>query len=123
MKNMRTHERGPIHHEDFEYVKGSPTLLHYNSGDKNHRSKISKIRNGYFDFAICWWGDLGRIVEIGEEKGGNYLLIKDLTKDKSVRKTMENIDWHDTLMICTGAPQLTLEMFIEIYDNHRSVSP
>ena len=45
------------------------------------------------------------------------MLIKDLTGD--VRKHMEDIDWKTNLMICTGAPQLTLEMFIGIYEEHK----
>ena len=116
MNNLRVTKRDRTHHEDFEWYRGSPTLTAYDSNNRRDRSIISKIREGYFDFAICWWGDLGRIVEVGEEKGGNYMLIKDLTG--KVRETMEEIDWKNNLMICTGAPQLTAEMFIAIYEEH-----
>ena len=120
MNNLREINKPRTEHEDFECLRSAPTADFYNTMDRRHRSRVSKIREGYWDFAICWWGDLGRIVEIGEDKGGNYMLIKDLTEDKSVRQRMEDIDWKNNLMICTGAPQLTLEMFIEIYDKHRN---
>jgi len=115
MNNLRLRIRDRTEHEDFEYARASPSVSHYSSTIKSHRKKISRLREGYYDFAICWWGDLGRIVEIGEEKGGNYMLIRDLTEDKSVRERMSNIDWKNNLMICTGAPQLTTEMFVDIY--------
>ena len=119
MHNLRVTRRDPTTHEDFEWHRGAPSLSAYDAGDRRHRAIINKIREGYFDFAICWWGDLGKIVEIGEEKGGNYLLIKDLTGE--VRKDMEEIDWMDHLMICNGAPQLTAEMFIAIYEEHKKL--
>ena len=115
MNNLRVTRRDPTTHEDFEWHRGAPSLSAYDAGDRRHRGIINKIREGYYDFAICWWGDLGRIVEIGEEKGGNYMLIRDLTEEKSVRERMTNIDWKNNLMICTGAPQLTVEMFVDIY--------
>ena len=119
VNNLRVRRRDPTTHEDFEWHRGAPSLSAYDAGDRRHRAIINKIREGYYDFAICWWGDLGKIVEIGEEKGGNYMLVKDLTGE--VRKNMEEIDWMDHLMICTGAPHLTAEMFIAIYEEHTKV--
>jgi hypothetical protein len=116
MINLRRTTKEKTQHPDFEYHRGSPCVAHYNIRNKSHRRVVSKINDGYYDFAICWWGDLGRIVEMGEEKGGNYMLIKDLTGE--VRKNMEDIDWKQGMMVCTGAPQLTREMFVAKYDEY-----
>jgi hypothetical protein len=102
-------------HPDFEWARGAPSADAYLSKDKTSRRMRSRLLNGYYDFAVCFWGTIGKIVEIGDSKSANYYLIRD---KGNARETFSRIDWNDNLMICNGAAQVTSEMLIEIYEKN-----
>ena len=117
MNNLRYQQQPPTTHADFEWHRGPPSLDAYNPYYKGHRKVISQIREGYWHFAICFWGDIGKIVEIGDTVSGNYYMIHDPTGN--VRKVFEKADFKSWDMYCTGAPQVTSEMMIEIYEKYK----
>ena len=118
MNNLRVRQQEVITHEDFEFRRGPPSVETYDLKDRRDRVVANRIKEGYYDFAMCWWGRVGNIVEIGEEKGGNYWLIKDISG--TARKTLEEMDWNIDLLICNGAPHLTEEMLIRMYDQQKN---
>ena len=47
----------------------------------------------------------------------NYYMIHD--PDGSAREIFDSIDWKNVDMECVGAPQITSEMLIELYEESK----
>ena len=78
----------------------------------------SRLLDGYYDYAICYWGTIGKMVEIGDTKSTNFFLIRDKS---NARETFSKIDWYENTMICSGAPQVTAQMLIELYEQNLEI--
>ena len=115
MKNLRVKNKSSMSHPDFEWARGAPSADAYDSKNKSSRRMRNRLLSGYYHYGICFWGTIGKIVEIGDSKSANYYLIRD---NCNARETFSKIDWNDNLMVCTGAPQVTPEMLIEIYEKN-----
>jgi len=115
MKNLRSTRKNPTTHKDFEWKRGMPKSSRVDTNPAWVRLK-KKLDQGYFDFSICWWGNLGQIRKIDSNSPGNVYYIK--ACEKGVRETFERIDWNDLEMTSVGAPQITSEMLIEKYEKH-----
>ena len=115
MKNLRCKTKSSTTHPDFEWTHGAPSADAYDPNHKGSRRMRSRLLDGYYHYGICFWGDIGKIVEIGDTTSANYFLIRD---NGNARETFKRIDWKNNLMICTGAPQVTPEMLIELYEKN-----
>jgi hypothetical protein len=112
MKNFRTKRPTPTTHPDFEYRRGLPKGSRVDTN--SHWVKLKKkIDSGYFDFAICFWGNLGQIRPIDSKASGNVFYVKGNVA--GVKESFENIDWNDLEMVSAGARQITTDMMIEKY--------
>ena len=118
MKNLRRRDPPPKTHIDFEWDRGAPSIEGYPTDTKSDRIMRSRFREGYYHFGVCFWGSIGKIVEIGDTVSGNYYLIHD---HGEARQIFEQIDWNKYLSesYCVGAPQCTPEMLIEIYEGEK----
>ena len=119
LKNLRVHRRDPTTHEDFEWKRGLPKYLRVDTNPAWVRLK-KKIDQGYFDFSICWWGNLGQIRKIDSNSPGNVFYIKECKR--GVKEVFEKINWKQAAMISVGAPQITSEMLIAIYEEHTNTN-
>lgn len=118
MKNLRQKFDPPKKHADFKWTRGSPSIEAYDGHTKVNRIMRSRFRSGYYHFGVCFWGSIGKIVEIGDTLSGNYYLIHD---HGEAREVFEQIEWNKYLeeSYCVGAPQCTPEMLIEIYEGEK----
>ena len=117
MKNIRILSASPTGHHDFEWKRGMPK----SSRIKTNRNWIKlkkRLDNGYYDFAICFWGSIGELREINSESSGNVFYIRANTD--GVREAFQNIDWSDLDAVSAGAPQITSDVMIEKYDQYRN---
>jgi hypothetical protein len=119
MNNLRIKRRPKNRHGDFELVRGNPCLEAYNLEKKQDRKIATRIRQGDFDFAICYWGNVGRIVEVGALDSPSYYLVRDNSEDQRVREIFENIDWKAKVVLNIGAAQIQPDEIIELYDKYR----
>ena len=112
MKNFRTTTAPPTTHPDFEYKRGLPKGSRVLTNGHWVRLK-AKIDSGYFDFAICFWGNLGQIRPIDSKASGNVFYVR--SNVEGVKESFERIDWDDIEMVSAGARQITTYMMIEKY--------
>ena len=118
VKNQRRRSPPPRTHKDFDWYRGSPSIDGYVGQTKSDKIMRNRFREGYYHFGVCFWGSVGKIVDIGDTTSGNYYLIHDRG---NAREVFERIDWdiHMQDTYCIGAPQCTPEMLIEIYEYER----
>ena len=122
MKNMRVRRRPKTTHPDFRFVRGSSSLESdkHDPNTKSSRKILSNLREGNFDFGVCCWGKIGKVIDIGHDST-SYYLIEDLTENKTVRKVFEKIDWRQYVVYNIGAPQITPDQMIEAYEDYKDL--
>ena len=117
MKNIRVLSASPTGHHDFEWKRGMPKSSRIKTN--RHWNKLKrKLDNGYYDFAICFWGSIGELREINSEASGNVFYIKENVE--GVREAFQNIDWSNLDVVSAGAPQITSDVMIEKYVEYRN---
>lgn len=114
MKNQRQLFSPPTKHSDFEWIRGMPVSAR-TEDNKNWLKLKTKIDNNYFDFAVCFWGNVGSFREPDSSAPGNVFYIKQNVP--FVKEVFENIDYSDLhkLQTSVGAAQLTSDMMIDFY--------
>ena len=112
MINHRITTPPPTTHPDFEWKRGMPKGSRV-AANSNWVKLEQKLNTGYFDFAMCFWGNLGQIREINSQASGNVFYIKGNVE--GLKERFEKIDWDDIEMVSAGARQITTEMMIEKY--------
>lgn len=112
MKNFRTTRPPPTTHPDFDWRRGVAKGSRVSTNTSWVKLK-KKIDRGYFDFAMCFWGNLGQIREIDSKASGNVFYIRGNVE--GLREAFEQIDWDDIEMVSAGARQITTDMMIEKY--------
>ena len=110
--NHRIKRPPPTSHPDFEFRRGLPKSSRVPTNRHWVRLK-KKIDSGHFDFAMCFWGNLGQIRDIDSKASGNVFYIKGNVE--GLREAFEKIDWDDIEMVSAGARQITTDMMIEKY--------
>lgn len=119
MINQRHKISPPKKHLDFEWKRGMPK----GSRKENNKHWVSlkaKIDSGYFDFAICFWGAIGKTSIPDSNGAGSVFYIKETTP--GVRELMESIDWPSVDQVSAGAPQITSDVLIDLYSKAKSLS-
>ena len=117
MRNLRINTPPSTHHEDFEWKRGMPKSSRVET-NTNWMKLKENLDQGYYDFAICFWGNLGQLREINSNASGNVFYIKENVE--GVREVFERIDWSTLDMVSAGAPQITTDMMIEKYIEYRN---
>ena len=116
MKDIRILTPPATRHEDFEWKRGMPKSSRTKT-NMNWVKLKKKLDNGYYDFAICFWGSIGELREINSEASGNVFYIKENVE--GVREAFQNIDWSDRDIVSAGAPQITSDVMVEKYIDYK----
>ena len=113
MINLRETIPPKTYHEDFEWVRGLPKSARTEQ-NRHWMSLKRKIDEGYFDFSFCFWGNLGRITNPDSKAPGNVFYIR--LMDKTHKKVFENFDTSLVNNASAGAPQITSDDLVRIYE-------
>ena len=121
MINQRLNSRPVTRHADYDLASGSPSYpsIYHSEKDKKWRKIVSRRKEGYWHFAICWWGDIGRIVDLDELDSNSYYLIHDRSEAGNVREILSIVDWKKYPTINVGAPQIQLDLLVKAYNEYK----
>lgn len=123
MKNIRETAAPRTTTDLFEYKRGMPKGSRVDTNP--HWVKLKEqIDSGYFEFAICFWGNVGKMTVPDSSAAGSVFYIRPLVD--GVREAFESIDWKEHVsQKSIGAPQLINNEMIEIiekFTNHKKTN-
>jgi hypothetical protein len=119
MKNLRAIIPPKTESEYFEWVRGMPKSTR-TEDNKQWMNLKKKIDSGYFDISFCFWGNLGRITKPDSSAPGNVFYIK--YKSPICENIFKNFDTSRINRVSAGAPQITSDDLIRIFDEMNTKS-